>query len=308
MLDVAAGQAVPLEQLVDQRRHHGPHDLGELHRQLVVELSVLVDIPHVLAEGGVDASSRIDDPQALGTGPQDRSRRPVAEDCVGDQQAHVVVHLVGRAADLHRDRQDDPLWIGIQAVRGQVDVGQSPATAAAHGIEHAHAAFELHRLEQIGRHTWTDVSGASVDDDLADLGRRGPDLTECRHSGPLRQGGRPAGKPLHPAVSVLVLQAKDVELRVERQIPSEDAGVRKDLFQHVHAPFREHVIVVCPHEFHAPCLRDTDWRIGDADGRDPDRWPIMGWLGHTSLAFKTDESGRQEATKARLSLHKLRPG
>ena len=62
--------------------------------------------------------------------------------------------------------------------------------------------------------------------------------------------------------------------------------MRKDLFQHVHAPLREHVVVVRPHEFHAPCLSDADWRIGDTDGRDPDRWPVMGWLGHTSLAFE----------------------
>ena len=206
------------------------------------------------------------------------------------------------------DRQAAPLRVGMQTVRSQVDVGQSPATPAAHGVKHAHAAIELHRLEQIGRHARADVAGAGVDDDLANVGRRGPDLNECRHSRPLRQGGRPAGKPIHPAVSVLVLQAKDVELRVERQIPSEDAGVRKDLFEHVHAPFRQHVVIVCAHEFHAPCLRDTDWRIGDADGRDPDRWPIMGWLGHTSLAFETDESGRLEATRARKSLHKRRPG
>ena len=186
----------------------------------------------------------------------------------------------------------------MEAVGRQVDIRQRPSAPAPDGVEHPHAAVELHCLEQVGRHARADVAGAGVDDDLANLGRRRPNLTEGRDRRPLRQGGRPAGESLHPPVRVLVFQGDDVELRIERQIPGEDARVRKDLFQHIHAAFGKHVAIVGPHQLHTPCLGDTDRWIGNPNGRDPDRWRITGKLTHESLTFRTHDTGRLTATEA----------
>ena len=170
----------------------------------------------------------------------------------------------------------------MERMRGQVDVGQRAAASASHGVEHPNPAVQFHRLEQVGGHPRADVARAGVDDDFANVSRRSPDLGEGRHRRPLRQLGGPAGKPLHPPVRVFVLERDDVEFVVKRQVPREDAWMGKDFFEHVQAAFRQHVVVMGPHEFHAPCLSDTHRRIGNAHGRNPDGRLIAGRLTHAS--------------------------